>query len=281
MPASRRPEHPVPPAWRKITLSASPSLFSHAYRTAAFRVITAAFILITMGTALQAQTGGSSDTSGSSPTPAAATPSQTPSGRRSSAITASQSAKLALAPIATYDNKYEVYGGINLENFQAGQNLPKRMNFAGAEAQGTYWLRNRLGATADYRFEGGTTPVFPNNYYNRVAVFQQNFLGGITYRGPKGRYAAIDYHALAGGSHGTFDHAMNNYPGGSPISATGVGLYSNRTAFMAALGGSVDFNYSKNIAVRLQPDLILEHYGTELREFFAISGGIVYRFGKR
>ncbi len=49
---------------------------------------------------------------------------------------------------------------------------------------------------------------------------------------------------------------------------------------MAALGDSLDFNYSKNIAVRLQPDLILEHFGTETREFFAISAGIVYRFGK-
>jgi hypothetical protein len=26
---------------------------------------------------------------------------------------------------------------------------------------------------------------------------------------------------------------------------------------------------------------MLEHFGTETREFFAISGGVVYRFGKR
>ena len=50
---------------------------------------------------------------------------------------------------------------------------------------------------------------------------------------------------------------------------------------MSALGGSVDFNYTKNLAIRIQPDLILEHYGTELREFVAVSGGIMYRFGKR
>lgn len=189
--------------------------------------------------------------------------------------------KLALAPTATYDNHYEVFGGINFENFQAGQNLPKRMNFAGAEAEGTWWLRDHLGATADYRFEGGTTPVLPNNYYNRVAVFQNNFLAGVTYRGPKGRYAAIDYHALGGVSQGTFDQAFNNHQGGSPITPSQVGLYTNRTKPMFALGGSIDFNYSKNIAVRIQPDLILEHYGTELREFVAVSGGIMYRFGKR
>ena len=189
--------------------------------------------------------------------------------------------KLALAPTATYDNRYEVYGGINFENFQAGQNLPKRMNFAGAEAEGTYWFRDRIGATADYRFEGGTTPVLPNNYYNRVAVFQNNFLAGLSARGPKGRYAAIDYHARAGVSQGIFDQAFNNRQGGSPITPSQAGLYTNRTKFMAALGASVDFNYTKNIAIRIQPDLILEHYGTELREFVAVSGGIMYRFGKR
>ena len=189
--------------------------------------------------------------------------------------------KLALAPTATYDNRYEVYGGINFENFQAGQNLPNRMNFAGAEAQGTYWFKDRLGATADYRFEGGTTPVLPNNYYNRVAIFQNNFLAGVTARGPKGRYAAVDYHAFAGVSQGIFDQAFNHHQGGSPITPSQAGLYTNRTKFMSALGGSVDFNYTKNIAIRIQPDLILEHYGTELREFVAVSGGIMYRFGKR
>ncbi len=60
-----------------------------------------------------------------------------------------------------------------------------------------------------------------------------------------------------------------------------VGLYTNRTKPIAALGGSIDINRSKNFAIRLSPDLILEHFGTETREFFAISAGVVYRFGKR
>lgn len=190
--------------------------------------------------------------------------------------------KLAAAAHATYDNRYEVYGGVNFMNFQAGQNLPKRMNFAGAEAMGTYWLTNHLGVAADYRFEGGTTPVFANPIYNRVAVYQQIGMAGVQYRGPKGRYAAIDYHALAGVSHGTFDSATTQYHGTAPpLTATQIGLYTNRTKPIAAIGGSIDFNYSKNIAVRLQPDLILEHFGTQTREFFAISGGVIYRFGKR
>ena len=51
--------------------------------------------------------------------------------------------------------------------------------------------------------------------------------------------------------------------------------------FVSALGGSVDINKSKNWAIRLSPDLMLEHFGTETRTFFAISGGVVYRIGKR
>ncbi len=181
----------------------------------------------------------------------------------------------------TYDNRFEVYTGASFMNFQAGQNLPKRMNLGGPEVMATYWLGDHLGVAADYRFEVGTTPVFPVPGFHRVTVYQQIFMGGVQYRGPKGRYAAIDYHALAGASHGTFDSSLKNYPGATPYTASDLGLYTNRTKPFYALGGSVDFNYKKNIGIRLQPDLILEHYGTELREFVAVSGGVVFRLGHR
>jgi hypothetical protein len=193
----------------------------------------------------------------------------------STTLAQAQNGKIGPAAPVTYDNSYEVYGGINFMNFQAGQDLPKRMNLGGAEASFTYWTPvAHLGVTADYRFEGGTTPVKPSPVsYNpaRQLVFLNTGMVGATYRGPKNHYAAIDYHALVGVSHGTFD---------GPASFD-VGLYTNRTKPMGAFGGSLDYNYSKNIAVRLSPDLIIEHFGTEYREFFAISGGLIYRFGKR
>ena len=77
---------------------------------------------------------------------------------------------------------------------------------------GTYWLTNHLGVAADYRIGAGTTPLFPNPYYNRVLVYQNIISGGVQWRGPKNRYFAIDYHALGGETHGVFDHAMQNYP---------------------------------------------------------------------
>ncbi len=186
-----------------------------------------------------------------------------------------QNGKIGPAAPVTYDNKYEAYGGINYMNFQAGQNLPKRMNLAGAELSFTYWTPiSHLGVTADYRGEAGTTPVYPSpgsSNPSRQLVYMNMGMAGVSYRGPKGHYAAIDYHALIGADHGVFD---------GPTTYN-VGLYTNRTKPIGAFGGSLDYNYSKNIAVRLSPDLIIEHFGTEYREFFAISGGVIYRFGKR
>jgi hypothetical protein len=195
------------------------------------------------------------------------------------ATTATAQGKLGPAAPVSYDNRYEVYGGLNFMNFQAGQSLPKRINLGGGEALGTYWLTKHLGIGADYRIDAGTTPVKPNAFVNnRPLVFLNTIMGGAQYRGPKNHYAAINYHGYVGVSHGTFTYSTKDVPAGSYDS---IGLYTNRTSPIAALGGSIDFNRSKNFAVRLQPDLILEHFGTETREFFSISGGVVYRFGKR
>lgn len=185
-------------------------------------------------------------------------------------------AKLAAAAPVTYDNKYEVYGGINFMNFQAGQNLPSRMNLGGGEALGTYWLTSKLGLGGQFRFEAGTTPVFPSaravNSTTRPLVVLYEGLFGAQYRGPKNQRAALNYHAYGGVASGNF--TKSNIQGD-------VGLYNNHSSPMFALGASVDFNRSKNLAIRLSPDLILEHFGTEEREFFAISGGVIYRFGHR
>jgi hypothetical protein len=191
------------------------------------------------------------------------------------------------API-TYTNKYEIYGGLNFMNFQAGQDLPKRMNMGGAEVKGTYWLNNKkLGIDADFRGEAGTTPVLANSGIygiSRPLVWMLMGMGGVEYRGPRNQLAAMNFHALGGMSHGVFDGgtAGNGAVPGTPASnAVAVGLYSNRTSPIFAVGGSVDINASRKLAVRLSPDLMLEHFGTETREFFAISGGVMYRFGKK
>jgi hypothetical protein len=194
--------------------------------------------------------------------------------------------KIALAAPVTYDNKYEIFGGLNFQNFQAGQSLPRRMNLGGGEILGTYWLpfdipflRN-LGVGADYRIDAGTTPVFANAFVNNRPLVYLNtgMLGGQYRTRLKNQYAAVNLHAYAGVSHGTFTYSTKDVP---PQYLPTVGLYTNRTKPIAALGGSIDFNLSKRMAIRVSPDLILEHFGTETREFVAVSGGVIYRFGKK
>ncbi len=189
--------------------------------------------------------------------------------------------KLDASKAATYDNRWEIYGGLSLMNGQAGQNLPKRYNLGGGEGMVTYWLGTHLGVSGDYRWAGGTTPLIPNPYYNRVLITQNIGSGGVQWRGPHNRYVAIGYHALGGVAQGTFDHAIKGYPGGSPVTAAQVGLYPNGSTPWGAAGGTLDFNYKANIAIRFQPEITFEHFGTETREFFALSGGVVWRLGHR
>ena len=202
-----------------------------------------------------------------------------------------------------YDNRWEVYGGLNFMNGQAGQSQPgRRYNMGGGEVMGTYWLGshfgipdNKLGIAADYRLGAGTTPVLPQAAQfglNRILVYQNILSGGVQYRSIKNRYAAIDFHALVGASHGTFDTAITGYPqtiggipGNPPVAqrpnTAFVGVYNNNTTPWGAVGGSIDFNYSPRVAVRLAPDLTFEHFGTETREFVSVTMGLVYRLGKR
>jgi hypothetical protein len=188
------------------------------------------------------------------------------------------------APV-TYDNKYEIYGGLNYMDFKAGENLPTRMSLGGAEIEGTYWLTSKIGLAAEYRGEAGTTQVYPNaEIYgiHRPLVYMNMGMFGAQYRGPKNQHAALDFHAYGGVASGVFDAGTQGAgptPGTSAASnAQIVGLYDDHTAPIFALGASGDFNRSKNLAIRLSPDLILEHFGNETREFFSISAGVVYRF---
>ena len=210
------------------------------------------------------------------------------------AATGTGAAALAENAITKYDNRYEVYGGLNYAHGQAGQNLPKHYNMGGGELMATYWLGsffhvpdNHLGVVADYRIQAGTSPVLPQADgpfgFNRILIYQNILSGGLQYRGPKNRYVAIDFHALAGATHGTFDSAITRYPKNLPQEPTTafVGVYNDSTSGYGAAGGSIDFNYSPKVAIRLQPDITFEHFGTETREFFAISAGLVYRLGHR
>jgi hypothetical protein len=201
-------------------------------------------------------------------------------------VCAQAQTKLGPAAPVTYDNKYEVYGGLNFMNFMAGQELTRRMDFGGGEFEGTYWVTRKWGAAVDYRGEAGTSPVWPQaniNGIHRPLVYMNMVLFGAQYRWMQNQHAALDLHAYAGPSYGVFDAGTAGAgptpgPSASYNATHTAGLYANHTAPIFALGGSIDMNRSKDWAIRLSPDLILDEFGTGTREFFAISGGVVYRF---
>ena len=203
--------------------------------------------------------------------------------------------RIGPAPPVTYDNKYEVYGGLNYMNFKAGEDLPKRMNLGGGEFEATWWVTPKIGIAGEYRGEAGTTQVdaLAQVYgIHRPLVYMNMGLFGVQYRWLKNQHAALNLHGYGGVASGVFDGGTAGAPpgnigrtaaenaceaSGQSIDA-GVGLYCDHAAPLFALGGSLDMNRSKNWAIRLSPDLILEHFGNETREFFSISGGVVYRF---
>jgi len=202
------------------------------------------------------------------------------------AVASAQEGKLSAAPPVSYANRYEVYAGFNFMNTQAGQAIPQRTNLGGLEVLGTDWLTPKIGIAADFRAEAGTAQVdaspIEGSGVSRPLIYEFWGMGGIEYRGPKNQHAAINFHGYGGVSSGVFNAGTQGAGPGNQFNATQnaalVGLYANHTAPIFAVGGSLDFNRSKNWAVRLSPDLILEHFGNETREFFSISGGIVYRF---
>ena len=182
------------------------------------------------------------------------------------------------APV-TYTERYEIYGGINFLNGQAGQSLPKRYNMGGGEGRFTYYITPKWGAVGDVRYEAGTTPVLPvaESYgiQIRPLVTQAIGMGGVQYHWKGNQRAALSLHALAGVTHGQFDHSTNS------VNPELVGLYSNRTSPMGVAGGSLDLNRSAHLALRLSPEIVFERFGDETREFFSISAGVLYRFGAR
>jgi hypothetical protein len=182
--------------------------------------------------------------------------------------------KLAAAPPVTYDNPFEVYVGLNYMNFEAGPHVAKLMNLGGVEVSGTYWVNSRWGAVADFRGDAGTTFVMPNETFNgrAIAILYTGMLGA-QYRLQKNQRFATNLHAYAGISHGDFSQTITP--------AQGSGLYDNISKPMEVAGGSLDYNVSRKWAVRLSPDLIVEQFGPGSREFFSISGGLVYRIGSR
>lgn len=205
--------------------------------------------------------------------------------KRTGAQNGAQPSVFAPAAPATYTEKFEIYGGLLFMNGMAGEHLTERYNMGGGEGMLTWYVTPKWGAVGDFRWAGGTTPMLATGQaagvQTRPFVSQTIGMGGVQYRWLHNRHAALQLHALGGVSHGTFSHSLHVAPVSGIDTLTATGLYSDRSTGMGVVGASIDVNKSARWAVRLQPEMLFEHFGTNTREFFSISGGVLYRFGKR
>jgi hypothetical protein len=175
-----------------------------------------------------------------------------------------------------YNNKYDLYGGFAFSHFNSGPSLVAGTNLGGPDVQGSLWFSNWLGVTANVRAYFGTQGVKPNALgIHGPFVYEYQFMGGPSFRGPRNQHAALNFHVLAGGAYGVFDSALD--PGQTPAQ---FGMFNNGLAFATAIGGSADLNRSQRIALRISPDYLLTRFGGVSQNEFAISVGILYRFAK-
>ncbi len=175
-----------------------------------------------------------------------------------------------------YRNKYDLYGGFASSHFNAGPALIPGANLGGFDVQGTMWLSTRLGVTANVRGYYGTSGVVPNPYgIHGPFVYEYLFMGGPSFRGPKNEHAALNFHALFGGSYGVFNSAVDQ-----GLSGPNLGLFNNGVTFATALGGSLDLNRSSRLSLRISPDYLLTRFGGVSQNEFAISVGVLYRLRK-
>jgi len=172
-----------------------------------------------------------------------------------------------------YNNEFEVYGGLNLMTFTAG-NLPHRANLGGGELLGTWWATHHLGVGLEGRAEAGTTQATPTITYFPL-VQQYMGLAGAQWRGPRNQQFALNYPGNGGVSDGIFSSSLH---GAKPQT---VGLFPDAVKPIGALGISVDWNRSAHWAIRITPDCYLTHFGNEWEQTFGIGLGVIYRFHDR
>ena len=175
-----------------------------------------------------------------------------------------------------YQNHWQFYFGAGYRDFAAGPELHQRANMGGPDMQITRRLNNHWGATGNVRMYWGTTGTIPNPYgIHGPLVSEYDFAAGPEYRGPHNKHAALNFHALVGGSYGVYETELEGVPPGQ------LGFYSNGLAFLGAFGGSLDLNRSANWALRISPDYMFTNHGSNYQNQFAISVGVLYRFQKK
>ncbi len=198
------------------------------------------------------------------------------------AVTASQlrAQVTATAPplptdLASYNNRYDAFGGFGYARFQTTLGVNLKSNLYGWKGQATAWLTPVVGLTAGTGNYYGSVSLPPNLYNLSTANISEHlFLFGPEVRLLRDPKWTVDVHWLLGGTYGIFN---NSFPSG--VEPNTLRLYNNQLAFAMALGGSFDRNIKPNWSVRIITDFQPTHYGLAFQKEFAGSAGIVYKWG--
>jgi hypothetical protein len=199
------------------------------------------------------------------------------------AVTASQlhAQVTATAPplptdLATYNNRWDAYGGFGYARFQTTLGVNLKSNLYGWKGQATGWLTPVVGLTAGTGNYYGSVSLPPNQYNISTANISEHlFLFGPEIRLLRDPKWTVDVHWLLGGTYGIFDSSFKS----SGIEPNALRLYNNQLAFAMAMGGSFDRNIKPNWSVRIVTDFQPTHYGLAFQKEFAGSAGIVYKWG--
>ncbi len=175
----------------------------------------------------------------------------------------------------TYTHKYEVYGGGGYLRFTPGPSL-QHLNEAAWNAGFTDYKWGKIGLTADFRGYYGTAFTYVNQYqvFN-PSISQYTFLGGPQARLVMHQHWGVSGNVLVGVAHGNFSTNTGGLPG------TLIGLYPDGNTFSLEVGAPIDYNLGPTFAIRITPNYLMTHFGSETQNNLGWNAGVVWRFGRQ
>ena len=166
----------------------------------------------------------------------------------------------SLFAFAQDSSKVDIFGGYQYLHANSGVSGVSGFSLNGWNASLNGYFTRNFGVTADFSGNYGTPSVLGTGVSTRFYTF----LFGPTFRAPNSSHITPFAHALFGGGH---------------ISGAVGSLSASETDFTWAAGGGVDYDLSRNFAVRVaQADFLQTRVSGGNQNNFRFSAGIVIKF---
>jgi hypothetical protein len=192
---------------------------------------------------------------------------------------ANRQARIARTVHETYSHRWEFAGGGGYLRFRSGKELQKNSEIE-FWFDGTYYLNERLGLTAEIRGAYGNAKLYNSassygvNYNPKISEYP--YLAGPTYRFYRRERYSVSGFALGGAAIGKFDSDTKG------VSSTTLGMWPSSSARPAfSLGANIDINVYPNIAFRIAPTYTGTTFGGSLQSNGGFQMGVVYRLGQQ